>query len=143
MGPQDCRRGDASDHLPRIPAGTDGRRSAAAADYFYDEADASITTAFSTAAFRYGHSMQSPRIRWSTTRGGSRCDLLCAATENPALLTSDPAKVDLILKGLATQTAQENDAYIVNGLRNITSARPARAGQIWRPSTFSADEIMA
>src|SRR5262249_46994754 len=79
-----------------------------AEDFFYDEIAASITPAFTAGAFRFGHSMQSPRLLLvdnANTEVGAVG--LAAATENPAYLTADPARVDLILKGLARQTAQE------------------------------------
>jgi hypothetical protein len=98
-------------------------------DYYYDVIDASITTAFSTAAFRFGHSMQSPRILLvDNTNTDVGAVSLANATENPAYLVSDPSKVELILKGLASQTAQENDAYIINGLRNIRFGPPGTGG---------------
>ena len=43
-------------------------------------------------------------------------------------MTSDPANVDLILKGLASQPAQENDAYVVDALRNIRFGPPGTGG---------------
>jgi hypothetical protein len=98
-------------------------------EYFYDEIDASITTAFSTAAFRFGHSMQSPRILLVDNNGNQAGMIgLTAASENPAFLTSDPGRVDLILKGLASQIAQENDAYVIDALRNIRFGPPGAGG---------------
>ena len=60
-------------------------------------------------------------------RKSERSDL-APQRENPALLTSDPANVDLILKGLASQAAQENDAYVVDELRNIRFGPPGTGG---------------
>ena len=113
------------EYLPAIM----GDGAPLAEDYFYDVIDASVTTAFSAAAFRFGHSMQSPKILLvdnSTTAVGGVG--LGVATENPAYLINDPAKVELILKGLATQIAQENDAYIIDGLRNIRFGPPGSGG---------------
>lgn len=113
------------EYLPAV-MGDDAPR---AEDYFYDQIDASITTAFTAAAFRFGHSMQSPRILLVDNANQEVGAVgLATATENSAYLTSDPARVDLLLKGLASQTAQENDAYITNGLRNIRFGPPGTGG---------------
>lgn len=113
------------EYLPAV-MGDDAPR---AEDYFYDEIDASITTAFTAAAFRFGHSMQSPRILLVNNANQEVGAVgLATATENPAYLTSEPARVDLILKGLAAQTAQENDAYVIGGLRNIRFGAPGTGG---------------
>jgi hypothetical protein len=73
--------------------------------------------------------MQSPRILLvDNTNLEVGSISLGAATENPELLANDPAKVEFILKGLASQTAQENDAYLVDRLRNIHFGPPGAGG---------------
>jgi hypothetical protein len=112
------------EYLPAVM----GNEAPRAEDYFYDEIDASITTAFTAGAFRFGHSMQSPRILLADDSGEVGAVGLATATENPAYLMSDPQRADLILKGLASQAAQENDAYITSGLRNIRFGPPGSGG---------------
>jgi hypothetical protein len=45
-----------------------------------------------------------------------------------SILRDDPAKVDQVLKGLATQAAQENDVYVIDGLRNVSFGPPGAGG---------------
>jgi hypothetical protein len=73
--------------------------------------------------------MQSPQILLVDNDGNQTGLIgLTAASETPAFLTSDPSRVDLILKGLASQTAQENDPYVVDALRNIRFGPPGAGG---------------
>ncbi len=112
-----------------LPAVMGENLSPRAEDYLYNEGDASITTAFTAAAFRFGHSMQSPTIRLVSPDGPTSLALpLATATENPEFLANDPQRVDWILSGLARQVAQENDARIVDELRNIRFGPPGAGG---------------
>ena len=103
-----------------------GSAAPLAEDFSYDFVnDASITLAFSTAAFRFGHSMQSPQLALSNPDGSGAGSLgLVQASRNPSLLSNDPNLANQLLKGLATQKAQENDAKMVDELRNMLLGPP-------------------
>jgi hypothetical protein len=99
-------------------------------DYNYNNAlDPSITNSFATAFFRYGHSMQSSEIQLVNNVGSSAGAVsLRDAFFNPDILTDAPEKVDLTLKGLASQTAQENDVLMVDDIRNFLFGPPGAGG---------------
>ncbi|MEM7624599.1 MAG: peroxidase family protein [Planctomycetota bacterium] len=106
-----------------------GDAAPAAEDFGYTGVQATITTAFSTAAFRFGHSMQSPELKLADAAGNDAGSVsLRQASENPGLLADDPANVDRLLSGLGQQVAQENDAYVIDELRNILFGPPGAGG---------------
>lgn len=112
-----------------LPAVMGAESAPRAEDFAYDEGDASITTAFSAAAFRFGHSMQSARLQLVDANGAAVGAVgLAQATENPAYLSGDPQRVEFLLAGLASQVAQENDAAVIDPLRNIRFGPPGTSG---------------
>jgi hypothetical protein len=91
--------------------------------------DASITNAFATAMFRFGRSMQSPKSQLVDDNGDSVGSLSWRDSFfDPAILGDDPQKVDFVLKGLASQFAQENDPFVVDELRNFLFGHPGAGG---------------
>jgi hypothetical protein len=92
--------------------------------------NASVTTEFSTAAFRVGHTLLSPEILRIENDG--RPDprgpiTLADSFFNPPLLTSE-TDLEEILKGLASQRAQEIDNKLVDGVRNFLFGPPGAGG---------------
>lgn len=113
-----------------LPALMGASRAPKVADYAYNNTvNASITNSFATAFFRFGHSMQSSTIPLIGDDGLSDGSLsLRDAFFNPNVLKNDPAKVELVLKGLATQVAQENDVQVVDDMRNFLFGPPGAGG---------------
>ncbi len=95
-----------------------------------DSVDASISSEFSTAAFRIGHTMLSP----TTLRLGAdgnpipqgNLDLRDAFF-NPNRITNEGG-IDPLLRGLASQHAQEIDTKIVDDVRNFLFGPPGSGG---------------
>lgn len=101
-----------------------------ARDYSYHtELIASATQSFSHAINRWGHSATSPRLLLSDETGVELGHLqLRDAFFDPTIISSDPDKVDQLLRGAANQVSQEIDVFVVDELRNFLFGPPGAGG---------------
>jgi len=91
--------------------------------------DARIMNEFSTAAFRFGHSLLSPKLRRIDSRGRTipAGDLpLRSAFFAPQEISRDG--ISPVLRGLARQVCQELDAFVVDDVRNFLFGAPGQGG---------------
>ncbi len=92
--------------------------------------DASIATEFSTAAYRIGHTLLSSTLRRVDNDGNTIPDgdiTLAQSFFNPGLIASQGG-IDPLLKGLASQGAQEFDAKLIDDVRNFLFGPPGAGG---------------
>ena len=92
-----------------------------------DTVNAAISTEFSSAAFRVGHTMLSPDLQlvnYDNTSAGSLS--LQASFFTPSTVAT--VGVDSILGGLARQEAQEIDTRIIDDVRNFLFGPPGAGG---------------
>lgn len=95
---------------------------------YSSQIDPSITTVYSHGAFRFGHSAVTSQLNLvdaDNARAGSLA--LRDVFYNPQLIGNDPAIVDDLLRGAATQRSEEIDSLVVDDLRNFLFG-PAGAG---------------
>ena len=86
-----------------------------------------ISNEFSTAAFRVGHTMLSSEIQRINPDGTSDTPLtLRSSFFNPGIITNDG--IDSVLKGLASQEAQEIDTKLIDDVRNFLFGMPGSGG---------------
>lgn len=99
-------------------------------DAVYDpEVNAAITNSFAHAVFRFGHSQISEETLLVNNRDNVVGSVsIREAFFNPDILKDNPANVGRLLKGLASQTAQENDLLLVDGVRNNLFGPPGAGG---------------
>ncbi len=90
--------------------------------------DPSIANEFSTAAFRFGHSMLSPNLVLGDNKGVVGALPLRDAFFNPEFLAANPRNVDLLVYGFTLQRAQEIDNMIVDDVRNFLFGQPGEGG---------------
>ena len=95
----------------------------------YDSAvDPTIANEFSTAFYRFGHSMLSPTLRLADHHHSDGSLPLRDAFFNPAFLVNDAANIDRLLNGFALQQAQEIDQHMVDDVRNFLFGFPGEGG---------------
>ena len=95
-----------------------------------DSVDAGIGVLFSTAAYRFGHSMVSDTVLRLDENGETVAEgnlSLRDAFFNPSLLPNEGG-LDPVLRGYAAQIAQELDPKIVDDLRNFLFGPPGAGG---------------
>ena len=93
--------------------------------------NASVSTEFSTALFRVGHTMLSPqllRIQNDGTPAPGGPMSLRDAFFLPTNLSSGPHEIEYLLKGLASDQQQEVDMHLVDDVRNFLFGEPLVGG---------------
>ncbi|MCA9278929.1 MAG: peroxidase [Phycisphaeraceae bacterium] len=89
-----------------------------------------LSTEFSAAAFRFGHSMLNDQLLRIDANGqtyaGGHLDL-AASFFNPSLI-SEPGSLDAVMRGLAFQEANEIDTQAVDAVRNMLFGPPGAGG---------------
>jgi peroxidase len=92
---------------------------------FNASVDPSISTEFSTAAFRFGHTMLSPTFQFANQAGLTAQTLeMKDSFFNPGFFMQSPAKIDDVLGGLQEGLAQELDPMITDAVRNFLFGTP-------------------
>ena len=106
-----------------------GRRGLARYRGYKPDVDPGIANVFATAAYRLGHSMLSPELLRLDVNGNTIPDgnlSLAEAFFRPDHILSNG--IESILRGLANQTCQEIDPYIVDAVRNFLFGQPGSGG---------------
>ena len=88
----------------------------------YDETvDATLANEFANAAYRVGHTLLSPEIQLADNENGRVGSVpLDKAFFDPQFTQENG--IELVLKGLTTQAAQQVDAFVIDGVRNFLFA---------------------
>lgn len=96
----------------------------------YDpEINVAIAAEFSGAAYRFGHSMISSKLKMVNGRGRiTRLPLRKGFFRGPGYFIRAPYRVNYLIRGFVTQVAQEVDAGIVTDLRNFLFGKPGNGG---------------
>ncbi|MBI1346773.1 hypothetical protein GC163_10850 [bacterium] len=95
---------------------------------FDPNVDAGVTTEFSTALFRVGHTLLSSNLPLAENGQVVSGVPLLTAFFNPAFLANDPQNVDRLLGGFGFQKSQEIDNKIVDDVRNFLFGPPGAGG---------------
>ncbi|MDY7024064.1 MAG: peroxidase family protein [Cyanobacteriota bacterium] len=96
-------------------------------DGYDPSVNSSISNEFSTAAFRFGHTMLSPQIERINPDGTPEESVsLRNGFFNPNLAIEDG--IDSVLLGLASQEAQEIDTQLIDDVRNLLFGPPGAGG---------------
>ena len=107
-----------------------GPRALSRYEGYDDQVDARIANAFSTAAYRFGHSALSPTLLRLDASGAEipsgHLSLRDAFFRPDRLVTE--GGIDPILRGLAAQTCQAIDAHVIDDVRNFLFGPPGAGG---------------
>jgi peroxidase len=95
---------------------------------FDPDVNPSIANEFSTAMYRFGHSMLSEQLILADNKGNVGAISLRNAFFNPAFLADNPENIDFLLKGFAVQQAQEVDTQVVDDIRDFLFGPPGAGG---------------
>ena len=107
-----------------------GPHAPSALDFAYDpNTNASIANEFSTAAYRFGHSMLAPQLKLVDPIDATLSSIsLRDAFFNPGFFLDEPDNIERVLVGLASQKAQEVDNKLVDDVRNFLFGPPGAGG---------------
>jgi peroxidase len=95
---------------------------------FDADVNPTVSVEFSTAAFRFGHTLLSPTIQRLAENGGDAADALELREAFFASTVFAETGVDLILRGLADGKSQAYDPMLVEDVRSFLFGQPGAGG---------------